>query len=153
MNQEMLPLETFKTVIKNTPLISIDLIVRNKNSKILLGKRLNKPAQGYWFVPGGRIKKNESISDALSRISSIELGFKLDISSGSLLGGYEHFYQDSYGSDNISTHYIALGYEFELPANAEVKSVDVQHETYQWMSDKALLSSLEVHENTKAYVR
>jgi colanic acid biosynthesis protein WcaH len=49
----MLPIETFKTVIASTPLISIDLIVRNNQQQILLGKRLNKPAQGYWFVPGG----------------------------------------------------------------------------------------------------
>ena len=44
----MLDDQTFKIVIKSTPLISIDLIVK-KDNKVLLGKRINKPAQGYFF--------------------------------------------------------------------------------------------------------
>ncbi len=47
----------FKTIVANTPLISIDLIIQNSQKKILLGKRINRPAQGYWFVPGGRVRK------------------------------------------------------------------------------------------------
>jgi colanic acid biosynthesis protein WcaH len=60
----MLPFETFKTIIKNAPLISIDQIVSNQVGQILLGKRNNRPAQGYWFVPRGRIRKGESMSVA-----------------------------------------------------------------------------------------
>lgn len=44
----MLDDQIFKTVIKCTPLISIDLIFK-KGNKILLGRRVNKPAQGYFF--------------------------------------------------------------------------------------------------------
>ena len=56
-------------IIKATPLVSIDLIIRNPSHKILLGKRINRPAKDYWFVPGGRIIKNETIAHALKRIS------------------------------------------------------------------------------------
>ena len=64
----MLNNKTFKTVIQSTPLISIDLIVK-KDNKILLGKRLNKPAQGYLFSIGGRIYKNETINNAIKPFS------------------------------------------------------------------------------------
>ena len=47
----MLELETFKTVVASTPLVSIDLIVRNRQGQVLLGLRTNRPAQGGWFVP------------------------------------------------------------------------------------------------------
>jgi colanic acid biosynthesis protein WcaH len=60
----MLNLETFKTVVENTPLISIDFIVRNKEDKILLGKRLNKPAQDFLFTLGGRVYKDEKLENA-----------------------------------------------------------------------------------------
>ena len=43
----MLDNQTFKIVINSTPLISIDLLVKN-NNKILLGKRINKPALGFF---------------------------------------------------------------------------------------------------------
>ena len=58
----MLPLSTFKTVIASTPLISIDLVIKNNTGRILLGKRTNRPAQGFWFVPGGRVLKDEPVS-------------------------------------------------------------------------------------------
>jgi colanic acid biosynthesis protein WcaH len=58
--------ELFSTVIESTPLISIDLVVKNNLGQTLLGQRLNKPAKGFWFVPGGRILKDESLATALS---------------------------------------------------------------------------------------
>jgi len=61
-------------IIEATPLVSIDLVIRNPSNKVLLGKRNNRPAMGYWFVPGGRIFKNETINQALKRISEVELG-------------------------------------------------------------------------------
>ena len=48
--------QAFATVVESTPLISIDLIVENEQGEILLGKRTNRPARGYWFVPGGRVQ-------------------------------------------------------------------------------------------------
>ena len=64
----MLDNQTLKTVINSTPLISIDLLVK-KDNKILLGKRINKPAQGYLFSIGGRVYKNETIDSAMMRIA------------------------------------------------------------------------------------
>jgi len=71
-NNPKLPDSIFKTVIDSTPLISIDLLIK-KDNKILLGRRINKPAQDYFFSTGGRVYKNESIEDAMSRIAQTEL--------------------------------------------------------------------------------
>jgi len=68
----MLDDQIFKTVIDATTLVSIDLIAEN-NGKILLGKRKNKPAQGFYFTTGGRIYKNEHINDAIKRIAKCEI--------------------------------------------------------------------------------
>ncbi|WP_324295571.1 NUDIX domain-containing protein [Rheinheimera sp. UJ51] len=55
---------TFSTVLASTPLVSIDLLIENTKGEILLGERKNRPAQGFWFVPSGRILKNESLAAA-----------------------------------------------------------------------------------------
>jgi colanic acid biosynthesis protein WcaH len=86
----MLDDQTFKIVIKSTPLISIDLIVK-KDNKVLLGKRINKPAQGYFFSMGGRVYKNETIDDAIMRISKDELNITLKLMPR-FIGVFEHFY-------------------------------------------------------------
>ncbi len=67
----------FSQVVASTPLISIDLILKSPDNLILLGERLNKPAQGFWFVPGGRVYKNESLDNAFVRITESELGSSL----------------------------------------------------------------------------
>jgi colanic acid biosynthesis protein WcaH len=66
--------QVFTTVIDSTPLVSIDLLVENTDGKVLLGYRNNRPAKGYWFVPGGRILKDESMDDAFKRLTLAELG-------------------------------------------------------------------------------
>ena len=63
----------FQTIVQNTPLVSIDLVIKNAQDQVLLGRRNNRPAQGYWFVPGGRIRKNETLAQAFKRLTCVEL--------------------------------------------------------------------------------
>ena len=92
-------------IIKETPLVSVDLIIRNPSEMVLLGKRTNRPAKGYWFVPGGRIIKNETINQALKRISKVEVGLDLSAEAPSLLGAYDHIYEDNFlNVIGINTH-------------------------------------------------
>ena len=145
----MLDDQTFKTVIVSTPLISIDLLVK-KDNKILLGKRINKPAQGYLFSIGGRVYKNESIQQATARIAKTELNIELKLTP-KFIGVYEHFYDDGIYKD-ISTHYINLAYEVDI--NNEMLNLPTeQHNEYQWLSIDELLKSKQVHKYVKDYFR
>ena len=88
----MLDVQTFKTVIENTPLVSIDLCLIC-NGQILLGKRRNEPLKEIWFTPGGRIHKNETWQDALLRISEAELGLNgIEVEDFSFMGVWVHFF-------------------------------------------------------------
>jgi len=147
-----LPFATFQSVVKHTPLISIDLIVKNKAGQVLLGKRTNKPAQDYWFVPGGRILKDETIQEAFSRLVLVELGVKLAIEDASFLGVFEHFYDDNFSGNDFSTHYVVLGYELKLDLPIEALP-DEQHNDYKWLSIADLLASDSVHKHSKWYVQ
>ena len=144
----MLDDQTSKTVIISTPLISIDLLVK-KDNKILLGKRINKPAQGYLFSIGGRVYKNETIDSAMMRIAKDELNFSLKLTP-SFIGVFEHFYDDSIYQD-VSTHYINLAYEIEIEETLNLPNE--QHNEYQWLTINELLKSNKVHKNVKDYFK
>jgi colanic acid biosynthesis protein WcaH len=146
----MLPFETFKTIIKHTPLISIDLIVSDQEGRVLLGKRNNRPAQGYWFVPGGRILKDESMLDAFKRLTLNELGVEFDFEKAELIGPFEHFYKDNVSVEDFSTHYIALGYRLMVDENLLVLPKE-QHNQYKWMSEDELLNDSHVHKHSRWY--
>lgn len=147
--------ETFRTVVDSTPLVSIDLVVQDSHDDILLGQRLNRPAQGFWFVPGGRILKNETLDAAFVRLTEAELGHAFERTQARLLGVYEHFYTDSvFGEEghNPQTHYVVLGYHLRLPADLQLTPPHSQHGQYRWWPVPAMNDSAQVHENSRAYL-
>lgn len=147
----MIDQQNFLSIIDTTPLVSIDLILENNQGKILLGKRTNKPAMGFWFVPGGRIRKNETLDDAMQRISQTELGIRFSINDADLLGAYDHIYDDNFaGAEAINTHYVALAYQLSV-SDGVILTADKQHSEMTWWDKKELLTSPAVHQNTKAY--
>jgi len=146
----MLSRNTFKTIVQNTPLVSIDLIIKNAQDQVLLGRRNNRPAQGYWFVPGGRIRKNETLAQAFKRLTCAELDQAFSLDESCFLGVFEHLYTDSVFDSEISTHYIALGYQLMVDTDFDALPLD-QHHQYQWFTLNDLLNDAHVHENTKAY--
>jgi len=145
-----LPLPIFKSIIKHAPLISIDLVIQNKVGEVLLGCRNNRPAQGYWFVPGGRILKDESMDCAFKRLTLNELGAEFSLSTAELIGPFEHFYSDNVTGDEFTTHYIALGYRLAVDQSALKLPIE-QHSQFTWMAVDELLAHPRVHKHSRWY--
>ena len=144
----MLDDTTFKTIIDSAPLISIDILLK-KDNKFLLGRRVNKPAQGYFFSTGGRINKNESIDNAMARVALNELNIELKYIP-KFIGVFEHFYDDSIYK-NVSTHYVDIAYEYEVKEIPDLPTE--QHSEYKWFTINELLESKQVHKYVKNYFR
>src|ERR1041384_3308363 len=88
--------QDFERVVRFTPLVSIDIIVSSRDGRVLLGRRKNEPARNSFFVPGGRITKNESLEAAFKRITLAELGFPMELSQARFLGVYQHIYRENF---------------------------------------------------------
>lgn len=144
-----LPSDTFKTILASTPLVAIDLIAQDRDQQVLLGKRLNRPAKDYWFTPGGRILKNETLEQAFIRLTQNELNISIDFNNSEFLGVYEHLYSDSIFGDEVSTHYIVLAYRIIFE---DTRSLPLeQHSDYQWFSVNEIHQNSHVHANVKRY--
>jgi colanic acid biosynthesis protein WcaH len=147
----MLDQDTFIAVIRHTPLVAIDLIVTRDDGCILLGHRLNEPARDFWFVPGGRIYKDETMAAAFSRICRDEIGYKGILTTANLLGCYEHFYPENFaGESGISTHYVVLAYRLTLAVEIEQLPAR-QHDAYRWFRPSEITDNPAIHEHTRAY--
>ncbi len=144
----------FLDAVTLTPLISIDLIATNPAGRVLLGLRRNRPALHKWFVPGGRIRKNERLDEAFTRIVETELGIAGMERSAARFGGvFEHFYDDNFAhAPGVATHYVVLAYAMILEDMVSIGRYE-QHSRYAWFSAAELLSRDDVHEFTKAYFR
>jgi colanic acid biosynthesis protein WcaH len=143
--------DVFSTVISSTPLVSIDLLIENSKGQVLLGYRNNRPAKGYWFVPGGRILKDETMDDAFKRLTLAELGEVFTRDSAQFLGPYEHFYDDYVFGEGESTHYVVLGYK--VVSDIDISRLpSAQHNQYKWFDKAELLADDTVHKHSKWYV-
>ena len=149
----MLPHDRWLAVVRDAPLVSIDLVLHDRQSRTLLGLRTNEPAKGTWFVPGGVIRKGERLAEAFERIAIYELGTRLHLDQATSLGVFEHHYNSNFaGVPDIKTHYVVLAYRCEITQPLE-RLPKEQHQSYRWLHAAEILADPTVHENSKAYFR
>src|SRR6516165_5855991 len=151
MRPRFLNKDEFAQVVRNTPLVAIDLIIRNPDQGVLVGLRTNEPAKGKWFVPGGVVRKYERLADVFARIVKAEVGLEASIDDAKFVGVYEHLYDNNvFGENGCGTHYVVLAHELNLDHRPSIVS-DQQHSGFRWMTLAELISSPDVHQNTRAY--
>jgi len=138
-------------VVRLAPLVSIDLIIENSKGRVLLGMRNNEPAKGFWFVPGGRILKNERIAEAFERVMKDELGIDADHNDAEFVGAFDHMYDTNFAlREGFGTHYVVLAHRIKLNDDVKIKADD-QHSKLLWLDKDQILSNDKVHPHTKAY--
>lgn len=154
-----LPAPEFAAAVAGLPLVSLDWVLTNPAGQLLLGQRLNAPARGWWFTPGGRIRKNEALADALQRVAGDELGLATQVagawaSRAHLMGAWDHFYPDSALNPDASTHYVNLPHWLALTW-AEVAQLALptgeQHSAWQWLPLADVAHNPLVHDHVRPY--
>ncbi|MDP3346692.1 MAG: NUDIX domain-containing protein [Hydrogenophaga sp.] len=154
----LLPLAQFQQAVAALPLVSVDWVLTNPAGELLVGQRLNAPARGAWFTPGGRIRKGEALAVALCRVAQEELGTPPGLAAtlvqrGRLMGAWDHFYPDAAFSPTVPTHYVNLPHWAALTAD-EVAALRLplgeQHGEWLWMPLEE--AALRVHGWVRAYV-
>jgi colanic acid biosynthesis protein WcaH len=142
--------QTFEQVVRSAPLCSIDFVIRDPDSYTLVGLRINEPAKGYNFVPGGRVRKDERLADAFRRILAEETSIEADLSDAKYLGVFEHFYTtNKFGKPGFGTHYICHAYALAL-GRRPIVTADRQHSELIWARPTEL-SKLNLHPYSAAY--
>jgi colanic acid biosynthesis protein WcaH len=120
MRPRYLHQDEFVHVVRNTPLVSIDVIIRDPARSVLVGLRTNEPAKGKWFVPGGVVRKYERLTEAFARIVKGETGVSASIVDAKFIGVFEHLYDNNvFGQEGFGTHYIVLAYALKSRSPAE----------------------------------
>lgn len=109
-----LPQAEFESAVGALPLVSVDWVLSDPQGRVLTGYRLNAPARGSWFTPGGRVRKGEPLAQALVRVLQTELGLvdantaQSWLQRAELIGAWDHFYEDSAFGADVPTHYVNL---------------------------------------------
>jgi colanic acid biosynthesis protein WcaH len=159
MSLPPLPIAEFSAACAALPLVSIDLVLINPAGQLLLGLRNNAPACGWWFTPGGRIRKNEPLADAKLRVAQDELGLPaLALARAIPMGAWDHFYPDSAFDPGVSTHYVNLPLWLALTPDEEKhlqlpQGAGEQHARWQWLALDQAAGDGAVHAYVRVYAQ
>ena len=69
-----LPEEVFLFTSRITPIVNVDLIIRNNNNETLLTWRGGDYYSPGWHIPGGIVRYKESMYERINHVARIELG-------------------------------------------------------------------------------
>ena len=154
MFTERLPEDIWRTCVDSMPIFGIDMVIFSRTFGVLMGRRINNPAKGKLFVPGGRVYKNEKIIDAFNRILKSETGLTFSFEKSTSLGLYEHFYDvTTWSTVECSTHYIIEGRLIEVDSeNIKLKiNLNEQHFHFEWIPFEKMESN-SIHPYSKMYL-
>ena len=122
----MPPREEYEHLVRTTPLLSVDVALRDRDSgRYLLFKRRNEPLAGVWWTVGGRVEHCELLRVAACRKVREEAGLQIAESDLRLLGVYEEVFDRS----SVGIHpYHSVSVYFEAVVDfASGVVLDSQH--------------------------
>ncbi|NHN28566.1 NUDIX hydrolase [Paenibacillus agricola] len=104
-----LPEELFLFVSRITPLISVDLLIKNEANETLFTWRDDVFFGKGWHLPGGVIRHNELFANRIVKVGQIELGASLEYDEQPCT-----FVQDLNVDKKDRGHFIAFLYNCRL---------------------------------------
>lgn len=126
--------EIFELVSRCTPLINVDLLIKNNDGDILLTWRDDQFYGPGWHIPGGVIRHKESISQRIHKVAQYELQTAVThAESPSRVQELMNDQRDTRG------HFISLLYDCSLVGNLPVgnhfNSATPMVDQWQWHSE------------------
>lgn len=124
-----IPFDTYRKILLNVPIACVDIAIVSEG-RILLVERMDAPAKGQMWLPGGRVHKGERLKDAASRKAIEEVGVECNV--GPIVHTAETIFDD--GPDGIAVHSINTCF-FLFPKERDMRvKLDNHHARHEWMS-------------------
>lgn len=124
-----LPIELFYFVSRLTPLVNVDLLIRNARGEILLTWREDQFYRG-WHIPGGIIRFKETAAERIKAVAMSELGATVDADSEPC-----EVHEKQNCQRDVRGHFISLLYVTRLRSGPDAAKacVDPDHpQNGQW---------------------
>lgn len=145
-----LPDDVFKLISRITPLINVDLLIKNEQNQTLLTWRDDGYYKPGWHVPGGIIRYKEAIADRIRAVAKIELGTEVEFKAEPLA-----LNERIHPSRKERGHFISLLYQCFLiaPPTESLRYQSGAPQPNQWMWHSACPENiLTCHEMYRKFI-
>ena len=122
-----------RDITKGKVLVSVAALIEGKQHEILFIREGDLPYHDWWVLPGGYLKPEESVKEALVREVKEETG--LDVLPARLIGVHDGFFS----KEDEPTRYVVIAYEAIVVDGRIVFSQEATG--YTWMRVEEALRS------------
>ncbi len=145
-----LPKEVFLYVSRMTPLVNVDLLIKDEKGRTLLAWRDDKYCGKGWHVLGGIVRFKETLETRIKKVAESEIGINVSFDPAPLA---VHQFIDS-GQDTRS-HFVSILYKCFLPGkfipkNAGLSKRDPGYLMWHSSCPKDFLKKQEIY---KKYIK
>jgi colanic acid biosynthesis protein WcaH len=145
-----LPQDVFYLVSQLTPLINVDLLIKNDEGQTLLTWRQDRFYGPAWHIPGGIIRFKENIEERITKVALMELGCSVKFSPKPI-----NVRNMINRERDIRGHFVSLLYmcELERPPDPSKECINENPMSGQWAwHDRAPKNLLSVHEPFRVFI-
>ena len=103
----------YQKIVNSLPIVSVEAIIPQGDSLLYL-KRKNSPVKDHWWFPGGRIRKGETLKQALIREVNEETG--LTVTESKLVNVYSRIFDKRH---DITIAYLCKCKPTKITLNSE----------------------------------
>ncbi|CAG9463539.1 unnamed protein product [Pedinophyceae sp. YPF-701] len=123
--------DVYSKMVQMLPIVCVDCVLQRADGKFLLVERVQEPAKGFWWLPGGRLLKNESFFEGAVRKLKQETG--IECTPAKLLAVYNAMYPRSAWDteDYVGTHTVNAVVLMPVSQEVELK-LDAQAKAHVW---------------------
>ncbi|BCS55974.1 NUDIX domain-containing protein [Geobacter sp. SVR] len=108
---EGLPDDVFYFISRMTPLVNVDLLLKDEQGRTLLAWRDDPYAGQGWHIPGGIVRFKETFAERICKVAQSELGCTIEFDPEPVaINQLIHKERDTRG------HFISLLYRCRIPA-------------------------------------
>lgn len=143
-----LPYDFFLFISRMTPLINVDLLIKDNKGRILLSWRDDKFAGKGWHIPGGIVRYKEKLEQRIQEVAKNEIGTKVKFEKVPIA------YNEIILKQKTRGHFISLLYRCSVPENFIPLNKDISpfHPGYLKWHNKCPKNLIKVHEIYRKYI-
>ena len=106
-----LPDEVFFYISKITPLVNVDLLIKDENGRTLLSWRNDQYSGKGWHLPGGIVRFKETLETRVKKVVETEIGASVGFDPKPM-----EINQIIHNESEIRSHFISILYKCSLSA-------------------------------------
>ena len=143
-----LPEDLFLFISRITPMVNVDLLIKDENGHTLLSWRDDKFTGAGWHVPGGIVRFKERLEERILKVAEIEIGTVIEFNPVPIAINQMFCKQDTRG------HFISILYKCFIsskfiPKNTGLSKTD---NGFLMWHDSCPVNLIKVHEIYRNYI-